>query len=182
MTVGLAAIPANAATVMGFQGAYDPSNFTLDNFNADGFVDTSNAPNSILLRGGNNSSGFFGQTSFTATAAATGTVMFDFIYDSLNVDGPAFDPFGVILNGIFTQLTDDNGPDVQSGMFSLNVNQGDTFGFAIQTEDNLLQSSQVEIFNFKAPGVEVPEPASLLSLVAAGSLGLTLKRKLGQRE
>ena len=172
-------MPVQAATVMGFQGLYDPSNFTLDNFDANGFVDTSNAPNSILLRGGNNQSGNSGQTSYTTVAAAAGTVMFDFNYDSFNVDGPEFDPFGVILNGMFTQLTIDSGSDAQNGMFSFNVAQGDIFGFAIQTVDNLLGPSQVIISSFKAPapGVTTPEPASLFSMIAMGGLGLILKRK-----
>lgn len=178
MIIGLTAVPVKAATVMGFQDAYDPSNFTLSNVNTNGFVNSSNAPDSIFLTGGNTGSGSFGQTTYTTIAAAMGTVMFDFDYNSLNQDGPSFDPFGIILNGIFTQLTDDFGPDVQSGTFSFNVNQGDIFGFAIQTTDNMFGSSQVEIFNFKAPATSVPEPASLLSLVAAGGVGLTLKRKL----
>jgi hypothetical protein len=179
MVTGFAAMPVQAATVMGFQGLYDPSNFTLDNFNADGFVDTSNAPNSILLRGGDNGSGFPGETSYTTVAAAAGTVMFDFNYDSFNIDGPAFDPFGVILNGIFTQLTDNDGLDAQNGMFSFNVAQGDIFGFAIQTVDNLFGSSEAVISNFKAPapGVTTPEPASLFSMIAMGGLGLILKRR-----
>ncbi|MDY7014870.1 MAG: PEP-CTERM sorting domain-containing protein [Cyanobacteriota bacterium] len=182
MTVGLTAVPTNAATIMGFQGDYSPRNFTLNNINADGSVDPSNAPDSILLTGGNNGSGNFGQTSYITTAAATGTVMFDFSYNSFNVDGPSFDPFGIVLNGLFTQLTNNAGSDAQNGTFSFNVELGDTFGFAIQTVDNVFGSAQVEISNFKAPGASVPEPASFLSLVAVAGLGFTLKRKLGDRE
>src|SRR4051794_18915789 len=55
-----------------FIGNYDPSNFTLRNTNADGFVETAAAPFSITLVGGNNGSGLRGTTDFVVAAAESG--------------------------------------------------------------------------------------------------------------
>lgn len=168
--------PVHASTIVGFQGPYDPSNFTLDNFNANGSVDTFEAPDSITLAGGNNSSFSFGQTNYTTAAAGAGTVMFDFNYESLNSDGPFFDPFGVILNGVFTQLSENNGPDSQNGTFAFDVQKGDTFGFAIQTVDNIFGNSQATVSNFKAPA-KTPEPTAILGTIAIGALGIASKKR-----
>lgn len=176
----LVAHPVSAA---GFSGDYDPSNFTLINDNADGFVDTTNAPLSVTLQGGNNGSGFPpGQTSYTTTAQGDGQVSFDFNYTTMDRDGPSFDPFGFLLNNVFTQLSDSSGPRSQSGSTSFLVMSGDIFGFAIQTVDNAFGPASVTISSFHAPASEpadVPEPASTLGLLALGAFGAgsALKRK-----
>ena len=171
---GMFSTPVEAFTIIGFQGSYNPSNFILENINADGTVDVSSAPDSITLIGGNNGSGDFGQTNYVAEAVDAGTVMFNFSYESFNVDGPLFDPFGIVLNENFIQLTDNNGPDSQNGVFSFNINEGDRFGFAIQTLDNVLGASEATITNFK---VTTPEPASLLGLLSISGLCLAVRRK-----
>ncbi len=172
-TVGLtlaAASGASAATVFGFQDAYDPINWTFTNSNADGFVNTSGAPASISLTGGNNSSFNSGTTSYTTTAAAAGTVTFDWNY-STN-DGPFFDRFGYLLNGSFTQVTNNGGGVVQNGTSTFNVLAGDSFGFRIFTRDNSVGPGSVTISNFSAP---IPEPSTVLSLLVLGGLGAGLK-------
>ncbi|GCL41539.1 hypothetical protein [Dolichospermum planctonicum] len=58
--------PARAIT-FGFTGDYAPSNWNLTNSNADGLVNTSNAPNSITLTGGDNGSDSFGRTTYSIT-------------------------------------------------------------------------------------------------------------------
>jgi hypothetical protein len=156
--------------VFGFQDAYDPINWTLTNSNADGFVDTSGAPASISLTGGDNGSGSSGTTDYTTTAAAAGTVTFDWNY-STN-DGPFFDPFGYLLNGSFIQVTDDGGGLVQNGTSTFNVLAGDSFGFRIATTDNIFGPGSVTISNFSAP---IPEPSTVLSLLVLGGLGAGLK-------
>ncbi len=181
-TVGLtlaAASGASAATVFGFQDAYDPINWTFTNSNADGSVNTGGAPASISLTGGDNGSGFSGTTNYTTTAAAAGTVTFDWNY-STN-DGPFFDPFGYLLNGSFTQVTNDGGGVVQNGTSTFNVLAGDSFGFRIFTIDNTSGRGSVTISNFSAPGpmapppTSVPEPSTVLSLLVLGGLGAGLK-------
>ncbi len=172
-TVGLtlaAASGASAATVFGFQDAYDPINWTFTNSNADGFVNTGGAPASISLTGGDNGSGVPGTTDYTTTAAAAGTVTFDWNYST--ADEPFFDPFGYLLNGSFIQVTDDGGGVVQNGTATFNVLAGDSFGFRIDTFDNFFGRGSVTISNFSAP---IPEPSTVLSLLVLGGLGAGLK-------
>ena len=165
-----AASGASAGTVFGFQDAYDPINWTFANNNADGFVDTSGAPASISLTGGDNGSFNSGTTDYTTTAAAAGTVTFDWNYST--ADGPFWDPFGYLLNGSFTQVTNDGGGVVQNGTSTFNVLAGDSFGFRIFTRDNIFGRASVTISNFSAP---IPEPSTVLSLLVLGGLGAGLK-------
>jgi len=172
-TVGLtlaAASSASAATVFGFQTPYAPINWTFTNSNADGSVNTGGAPASISLTGGNNGSGGSGTTDYTTTAAAAGTVTFDWNYST--ADGSFWDPFGYLLNGSFTQVTNDGGGVVQNGTSTFNVLAGDSFGFRIFTRDNLFGWASVTISNFSAP---IPEPSTVLSLLVLGGLGAGLK-------
>jgi hypothetical protein len=176
-----AASGASAATVFGFQDAYDPINWTFTNSNADGFVDTTGAPASISLTGGDNGSGSSGTTDYTTTAAAAGTVTFDWNYSTADIDGPRWDPFGYLLNGSFTQVTNNVGGVVQNGTSTFNVLAGDSFGFRIFTDDNDGGRGSVTISNFSAPGpmapppTSVPEPSTVLSLLVLGGLGAGLK-------
>jgi hypothetical protein len=165
-----AASSASAATVFGFQDAYAPINWTFANSNADGFVDTTGAPASISLTGGDNFSFDFGTTDYTTTAAAAGTVTFDWNYST--TDGPFWDPFGYLLNGSFTKVTNDGGGFVQNGTSTFNVLAGDSFGFRIFTRDNIAGRGSVTISNFSAP---IPEPSTVLSLLVLGGLGAGLK-------
>jgi hypothetical protein len=172
-TVGLtlaAASGASAATVSGFQTPYAPINWTFTNSNTDGFVNTGGAPASISLTGGNNGSGGSGTTDYTTTAAAAGTVTFDWNYST--ADGPFFDPFGYLLNGSFTQVTNNGGGVFQNGTSTFNVLAGDSFGFRIFTTDNIFGRASVTISNFSAP---IPEPSTVLSLLVLGGLGAGLK-------
>lgn len=163
--------PAHA---LGFTTPYAPANFTLTNTNADGSVDTSGVPNSIELIGGNNGSGLFGSTSYLTTAATAGLVSFNWNYLTRDLDGPSWDPFGYILNGVFTQLTANAGPDNQSGFVSFNVALGDSFGFEVRTVDNRFGRASATISNFNVQAI--PTPALLPGLIGLG-LGALRKRK-----
>lgn len=166
---------AEPAHALGFTGPYAPINFTLENNNADGFVDTSGAPASISITGGNQGGGGFGSTTFLTTAPGAGQVSFDWLYNTLDADGPSFDPFGYILNGFFTQLTDNAGANSQSGTASFNVLLGDIFGFEVQTTDNIAGRATATISNFSAPE-PIPTPALLPGLIGLGAAALR-KRK-----
>ena len=169
-----AASSASAATVFGFQTPYAPSNWTFTNSNANGLVNTGGAPASISLTGGDNGSNSSGTTNYTTTAA--GTVTFDWNY-STN-DGPLLDRFGYLLNGSFTQVTNNGGDVDQNGTSTFNVLAGDSFGFRIFTTDNTGGRASVTISNFSAPApvpASVPEPSTVLSLLVLGGLGAGLK-------
>jgi len=164
------------SAVLGFQDAYAPSNWTLTLDNSDGVVNTSNAPNSISIISGNNGSGNLGNTDYTIKAVADGFVSFDWSFTTQDSDGPVWDPFGYLLNGNFTQLTDNNGGLSQSGFASFNVVLGDTFGFRANTRDNLFGASTTKIGNFSAPA-SVPEPSLILGLIGIGIFGTISKAK-----
>jgi hypothetical protein len=90
-------------------------------------------------------------------------------------DAPFYDPFGFNLNGIFTQLTNSFGAQSQFGTASFNVALGDTFGFEVQTIDNVVGSATATISNFSAPE-PIPTPALLPGLIGMGVAALR-KRK-----
>jgi hypothetical protein len=169
----VAASSASAATVFGFQNQYAPSNWRAINFNSDGFEDTRGAPASISLTAGNNGSTTPGTTDYTITAAAPGTVKFDWNFSN-NGDGANI--FGYLLKGTYHFLADSSG---QSGTSTFNVSAGDSFGFFAYTfnSDGIGTGT---ISNFEAPAptptpVSVPESSSVLGLLALGGLGIGLK-------
>ena len=113
-------------------------------------------------------------TAWIATATADMTVVFDWDYETFDVDGPAFDPFGYIINGVKTQLTDNAGPDNQDGTGeTFNVLAGDIFGWYIEATDGILGAAvDTTAANFSP----IPLPASAL-LLLGGLGGLTVLRK-----
>ncbi len=169
--LGVVAVGSPASAASMFSGPYAPANWTLTNSpgTIDGSVNTGGAPGSITLTGGNNGIGGF--TEYTTTAAASGMVSFNWLFDGEpvgGITGPQFDPSGYVLNGVFTQFTDNNGPEVQNGFISFNVNAGDTFGFRVNTIDGIFGPGILTISNFDAP---TPEPATMavFGLMAAGA-------------
>jgi hypothetical protein len=177
-TVGAAVVALGAvdsAQAFGFTGAYAPSNWTLSNDNTNGYVDTSNAPSSISIIGGNGGGLGSGQTTYTTTALIGGLLSFNWSYGTADWN-PSWDPFGFVLNGAFTQLTNSLGPNGQSGAFSTTLAQGDIFGFGINTVDNALGSGNATISDFAAP---VPEPVSTLGMLIG--TGAMLMRKQQQK-
>lgn len=170
----LAGLTTNAwATVIDFTGFYDVSNWTQTP--SCGNIDITGAPTSITMTSCNNDPGNLNNTDFTIDVEKDGPIFFQWDYLTVDVDGPAFDPFGFLLNGFFTQLTDNSGPNGQSGLTTVNVIFGDNFGFRIFATDSQLGTGVTIIGNFK-----VPEPASLgilgLGLVGMG-MGLIRRRK-----
>jgi hypothetical protein len=164
---------------MGFTDSYAPANFSLTNSNADGFVNTSGAPASISITGGDNGSSSFGSTKFFTTAAAAGLVSFDWNYSTQDAQSfdPSFDPFGFNLNGVFTQLTNSFGAQSQFGTASFNVALGDTFGFEVQTIDNIFGRATVTISNFNALApTPIPTPALLPGLIGMGVAALRQRK------
>lgn len=155
--------PASAA----FIGAYDVANWTIAT-SRNSMVNTSGAPDSITLTSGDDGSGLLSNADFTITAAATGTISFDWLYRSFDSGGsPAFDPFGYLLNGVFHTIVN-TGPNPQSGSTSFLVNAGDVFGFRAHSIDSQYGAARIWISNFNAPAAaNVPEP-EILALLGLG--------------
>jgi hypothetical protein len=140
-----------------------------------GYVNTTNAPSSISIIGGNGGGWGSGKTTYTTTALIGGLLSFNWSYGTADWN-PYYDPFGFVLNGAFTQLTNNGGPNGQSGAFSTTLAQGDIFGFGINTTDNAFGSGNATISGFAAP---VPEPVSTVGLLIGA--GAMLKRKQQQK-
>jgi len=150
-----------------FTGYYDTTQWTTTD-TAGGSVNTSGAPYSIILTGGNSSVG--GYTDFTRTIPTTSWISFDWSYTTTD-DFPEFDLFGYVLNGVFKPLLSvgDLTPLLhQSGHVSVLVEGGTVFGFRADTLDGWNGAGVTTVSRFT-----VPEPSSiaLWGIGLAGFLG-----------
>ncbi len=190
-----------SAEASSFTGAFDPSNWTFLNThikpssegedttdpfsNFNGYVDTSNAPFSVSITGGNNGTRHPGDTLYTTTALSSGLFSFDWSY--LNQEPTAmYDFFGFILNETYTQLSNDWGGKSQRGTFSTILTAGDIFGFVVKTEDNIAGAPTVTISNLLLVDnpQSVPEPTATFGFLVLGGMGAgsILKRKKPQEK
>ncbi len=173
-TLGImSTLPSKATAANLFNGGYNASNWTLTNTNANGSVDTSNAANgSVILTGGDNGSNLSGITDWTIpiNPSRSGNISFNWSYFTL--DTPGFDSAGYLLNGNYTPLAVKDG-DHSTNPVSLNVNNGDTFGFRVQTSSNSDGAGVLTVYN-PSP---VPEPLTILGSLTAAGFGIVLKRK-----
>ena len=115
-------------------------------------------------------------TTYTVTAAGSGTVSFNWDYSSTAVGN--WDYGGFVLNGVFTTLANNSAGG--SGTQSFTVNAGDTFGFFVTSQDSQFGAGVLEISNFNAPA-GIPEP-SAITILALGTVGLIARRKRCQDE
>ncbi|PKD42978.1 invasin domain 3-containing protein [Rhodohalobacter barkolensis] len=136
--------------VNGFADEFAPANWTFDPDGGDGSVDTGDAPNSISLISSDDQSGTENNSTYCITIPGgnEGVLEFDWNYESDDVDGPQYDPFGYIVNGNTTQLTDDNGADIQSGNVSFSINAGDQFCFLARSTDQQFGRAETQVTNF----------------------------------
>jgi hypothetical protein len=177
------ALAAPAVAAADFSGPYDVANWTLTNTNSDGTVDTIGVPVSVIVIGGDNQSVQVGLTDFTIAAVAAGTWSFDWLYTSGDTDN--FDNAGWLLNGVYTQLAD-NDQSGATGSESIAVVDGDIIGYRVVTADNLFGPGFLTVSNFSAPlesdqgQGEVPAPTTL-TLLALGATGLGLARRRSAR-
>jgi hypothetical protein len=175
------ALMGSASAQAAFIGDFAVGNWTAyisgGNFASDGSVDTSGAPDSVVLTGNDDDEGE--QTvDFTIIAPSDGIISFDWSYEARDEFGPENDPFGYLLNGVFYQLTDDFGDYFQSGSDSIFVQFGDEFGFSQRTFEGWDGPgvATVSNFNFKprTTTATVPEPATPVLLGAGLLLGLAM--------
>ncbi|GGG35722.1 hypothetical protein GCM10011344_40760 [Dokdonia pacifica] len=102
----------------------------------------------VVLISGNNDSNLPGSSDITVPITEDVTITFDWTYAT--DDGAEFDPFGYLLNGVFTELTDIAGDDFnQSGTETVMLSNGDTFGFRAFTLDNTFGPATTTITNFQ---------------------------------
>lgn len=154
-TIGLILPNSAFAASSGFQDDFDPANWTFFTADGTGSVDTSGAPDSIMLVGSDDENcedDNFCPTDFTIPIPANGYVQFFWNYET--EDGPGTDPAGVLIDDQFFALTNPFGPDIQSGSAVVPVNQGQVFGFRVDATDDCCGAGAfTEIFDF----VFIPE-------------------------
>jgi hypothetical protein len=152
----LAAKPASATTI-DFTGAYEVVNWdaTLNG----GTISTAGAPFSIWLTSADNGGGAKSQ-DFEFLAFEPATVSFHWDYLTTEIF-PSFDPFGWLLNGVFTPVTANVGA-AQAGDVAFFVLPGQTFGFRAHSTDSVSGPATTTVSNFQVD--PVPEPGTLLLL------------------
>ena len=117
---------------------------TLDPEALLGFTDSTF---NVISISSDNQSGAVGNTDLTAPVTDATDVTFDWQYDTL--DGAAFDSFGYLLNGVFTEVIDPAGGLNQSGTTGpIALAPGDVFGFRSSSLDGLFGASTTLISNF----------------------------------
>jgi hypothetical protein len=104
----------------------------------------------VVTISSDNQSGSEGFTDLTVPVTAAEVVSFD--WDYTTPDGALFDGFGYLLNGVFTELTDPNGANTQSGNSGpINLAPGDVFGFRSQSDDGIFGAATTTVSGF-VPG------------------------------
>ena len=175
-SLALAANPAQALTQ--FAGDYAPANWT-QSIGGDGSINTSGAPGSIVLAGADDDSFTTNNTDFTIASPAAGTVSFNWAYYSLDT-WASEDPFGYLLNGVYTGLTDGSDSLTQSGSASFSVLAGDLFGFRQWSSLSTFGRASTTISLFNGPvAASVPGPLPLLGAGAAFGWSRQLRRRIG---
>ena len=74
------------------------------------------------------------------------------------------------IDGVYTQLTNNNGPQSQSGSYSVSLLAGQLLTLRANTRDSLLGRSETTVSNFMA----VPEPTSM-AIFGLGALGMAYR-------
>jgi hypothetical protein len=143
------------------------------------------SPIQLVLSGSNTLADDLGCTGATyavlgpcrtsATLALGGNYSFNWSYFTADGAGPAGDIFGVVVNGVFTPLSNPGGAVAQSGSASFAASS--SFGWFVNCTDCVGGAATATITNF-AFAQAVPEPSSYaLMLSGIGALGLLARRK-----
>ena len=131
-------------TFYNFTGPFNINNWTLTPDG--GVIKTGNAPYSITIVSSERT------RAVTAATTVTIIILFDtvinFDWNSSTIDiSYRWDPFGYLLNGVFTKLTSD-GKNPESGAVNLSLRAGDSFGFCTKSTDSLAGPSTTIVSNF----------------------------------
>ncbi len=159
-----------AAANAQFSGPYAPGNWTFTNNGGDGSVNTAGAPASVQIIGDNGGAPGGQDTDFTIAAAASGTLSFNWLYNT--VDTGTWDSAYYLVNGVETFLANNTTPGA-SGAVSVPVLAGQIIGFRVRSGDGGIGAADMTITNFSAP---IPGPGSL-ALLGLGGLVMARRRR-----
>jgi subtilisin-like proprotein convertase family protein len=132
-------IPQYTDGCIGFKNMLDPSMLTIAaNIRGlgDGTIDTGSVPHFITMTSSDNatpSSGGADTSRLTFVAPNANNLSFTFTYETPD-ERAFFDMFGYEVNGVFTQLVDDNDL-MATGEVNIPLNAGDVFSWEIRSFD-----------------------------------------------
>lgn len=168
--------PAKAISVIcnGFIDTCAPANWTISE---PGNGSVTITPTEAVLTSNDDGGG---NTSVTMEllAPVLGFVSFKYAYQTLDVDGSEFDPFGYTLDGVFNQIVPPPflaQGGTTTGSFSFEVSAGQTFGFYAQATDSQLGPSITNISDFV---YEVPGPLPILGLAATFGYSRKIRKRI----
>ena len=102
----------------------------------------------ITLVSGDNQSSNEGFSDLSVTITEATTLTFDWEFDTL--DEPAYESFGYLINGTYTQLSSNTDPIPQTGNASIVLNPGDLFTLRAVTADNTFGNATTTITNISS--------------------------------
>jgi Secretion system C-terminal sorting domain len=153
----------SSRTFSQFSGMYAPSKWaTVLSANSTGSVNSTLAPVSVMIIGSDDPTNTFGGTTdvdYRITIGSAGILSFAWSYHSNDVDhDPMYDPAGVVINGVFTQLTvNTSGLVNQTGTYtSVSLAAGTVIGFRVRATDNGYGDARLTISGFSAPSGVLP--------------------------
>ncbi len=100
----------------------------------------------VITISSDNGSGAEGWTDLIVNVTSNVTVSFDWSYTTM--DGPTWDQFGYIINGVYTELTNPAGANNQTGNASVPLTAGQVFGFRARSSDGLFGPATITVSNF----------------------------------
>jgi hypothetical protein len=154
----LIALSLAAALAAGLGSAAKADVFVLgnDNSGANGSVAPITGGFELLS---DTTGNYWNTTSYLAVAGAAETVRLDWSYTTTDPGGPSWEPAGYVANSVYTQLTNDNGAQSQSGALTFGVGAGQSYGFFIDSVFSTYPAD-IAVTTLQTTVAGVPEPST----------------------